>query len=125
VNVVLGAGAFVAFEKGDREVAAKLRLLQTRRVPLRTSSAVVAQIWRDRRKQALLARLMDGVRVRGLGPGDDKRTGELMAVSRTSDVIDAHLALLVEEEDQLWTSDPDDMERLLAARQVSANVVKT
>jgi hypothetical protein len=123
--VILDAGAFVAIEKRDRRVGAMLRVLQQRRVPLATSSAVVAQVWRDGRKQALLARLLSGVDVRALAPGDDRRTGELLGLAKTTDVIDAHVALGVEDGDRVLTSDPGDIRCLLQARGVDAAVVAT
>ena len=125
MKAVLDAGAFVAVEKRDRRVGALLRVLQQLRVPLRTSSAVVAQVWRDGRKQARLARILAGVGVRSLAPGDDRRTGELLALTGTSDVIDAHLALEVDDNDHLLTRDPDDLARLLDARGVDATLVTT
>jgi hypothetical protein len=125
VRAVLDAGAFVAIEKRDRSLGAMLRVLQQRRVPLETSSAVVAQVWRDGRRQALLARLLSGVDVRALAPGDDRRTGELLALAKTADVADAHLALGIEDGDRVLTSDPDDIERLLDARGVDATVIVT
>jgi hypothetical protein len=125
VRVILDAGAFVAVEKRDRHVGAMLRVLQQRRVPLATSSAVVAQVWRDGRKQALLARAVSGVDVRALASDDDKRTGELLALSKTNDVIDAHLALGVEDGDRVLTSDPDDLAHLLDVRGVDARIVLT
>jgi hypothetical protein len=123
VRAVLDAGAFVAIEKRDRHVGAMLRVLQQRRVPVETSSAVVAQVWRDGRKQALLARVLSGVGVRALGPSEDRRTGELLALAKTDDVIDAHLTLGVEDGDRVFTSDPGDIKRLLGARRVEAIVV--
>jgi hypothetical protein len=102
-----------------------LRLLQQRRIPLGTSSAVIAQVWRDGRRQALLARVLSGVDVRALAPGDDKRTGELLALAKSDDVVDAHLALSVENGDRVLTSDPDDIEKLLSARKVKATIVMT
>jgi hypothetical protein len=125
VKGVLDAGAFVAIEKRDRRLGAMLRVLQQRRVPLGTSSAVVAQVWRDGRKQALLARILQGVAVRALAPGDDRRTGELLARTKTDDVIDAHLVLGVEEGDRVFTSDSGDVERLLHARGIDAAVIMT
>jgi hypothetical protein len=124
VKAVLDAGAFVAIEKRDRKVGALLRVLQQRRVPLWTSCAVVAQVWRDGRKQALLAQVLSGVGVRPLGPHDDRRTGELLAHTRTDDVIDAHLALVVEDGDHLVTSDPDDLEQLLREREIACTVTR-
>jgi hypothetical protein len=82
-------------------------------------------VWRDGRRQALLARALSGVDVRALAPGDDKRTGELLALAKSDDVVDAHLALSVENGDRVLTSDPGDIEKLLAARKVKATVVVT
>lgn len=124
MKVVLDTGAFIAIDRGDRQVGAMLRVLQQARVPLSTSAAVVAQVWRDGRTQARLSRVLEGVAIRALGPGDDRRTGELLQVAGTPDVIDAHVALSVDHEDRLLTSDPDDLERLLAARNISAEIVR-
>jgi hypothetical protein len=125
MKVVLDAGAFVAVEKRDRKIGAMLRVLQQQRVPLWTSAAVVAQVWRDGRKQALLAKTLAGVGVRALDEGDDKATGELLELAHTDDVIDAHIALAVDDGDHVLTSDPDDIARLLAARRIDATVTKT
>ncbi len=123
MKVVLDAGALVAVDKRDRKVGAMLRVLQQRRVPIWTSAAVIAQVWRDGRKQALLAQVLGGVGNRALAAGDDRRIGELLALARLHDVIDAHVALLVETGDHVVTSDPDDLSRLLAARRIAATLV--
>jgi hypothetical protein len=123
VKVILDAGAFVAIERRDRRIEAMLRVLHEQRVALWTSAAVVAQVWRNGRKQALLARILPGVGVRALAPGDDIRIGELLAVSRTDDVIDGHVALLADDADRIVTSDPRDLARLIEARGVDAEVV--
>ena len=124
MKAVLDAGAFVAVEQRDRRVGAMLRVLQQRKVPLLTSAAVVAQVWRDGRKQALLAQILSGIAVAPLGAGIDRKTGELLAVSHGHDVIDAHLALCIDEADHVLTSDPVDLRRLLDARRVAATVVR-
>ena len=124
MKVVLDSGAFIAVDRGDRQVGAMLRVLQQGRVPLSTSAAVVAQVWRDGRTQARLSRVLGGVAIRALGAGDDRRTGELLRVAGTPDVIDAHVALSVDHEDRLLTSDPDDLQRLLAARNIAAEIVR-
>jgi hypothetical protein len=125
MKAVLDAGAFVAIEKRDRRMGAMLRVLQQHRIPVGTSAAVVAQVWRDGRKQALLARVLQGVAVQALAPEEDKRTGELLALARSDDVIDAHLVLGVGDGDRVFTSDPADIKRLLAARGVDAAVTRT
>lgn len=123
MKVVLDAGAFVAADKSDRRLGAMLRVLQKQRLPLRTSSAVVAQVWRDGRKQARLAAVLAGVDVIPLAPDEDRRTGELLATSRTKDVIDAHLSLRVEDGDLVLTSDRADLEHLLATRRIEATII--
>jgi len=61
--------------------------------------------------------------VRPVDDFDAKRAGELLAVARTSDVVDALVALLAQPADQLLTSDPEDMIHLLSIRGVPATVV--
>jgi hypothetical protein len=82
-------------------------------------------VWRDGRKQALLAHLLAGVDARALAPGVDRRTGEPLALAKTDDVTDAHLVLGVEDGDRVFTSDPDDIKRLLKVRGVGATVIVT
>lgn len=123
MKAVLDAGALVAIDKRDRLVGAMLALLQAQGVPLHTSVAAVAQVWRDGRKQALLARVLAGVKVVGLAPGDERSIGELLAKAGTSDVVDAHVALLVGHGDRLLTSDAKDLQRLLKAKRTTALIV--
>lgn len=123
MKAVLDAGALVAVERRDRRIGALLRVLQQRRVPLWTSAAVLAQVWRDGARQATLARLLQGVGVRPLALDAGKQAGALLGSTGTDDVVDAHLALLLEAGDRVLTSDSDDVLRLLAARRVRAIVV--
>jgi hypothetical protein len=122
VKAVLDAGALVAIDRRDREVGAQLRVLQQQGTPLRTSAAVVGQVWRDGRKQANLARVLAGVGTEALVRDDGKRIGELLARAGSADVVDAHIALLVAQEDIVLTSDPGDVRALLQARGVPAHV---
>lgn len=123
MKAILDAGALIAIERRDRRIEAMLRVLHEQRVPLWTSAAVVAQVWRNARKQALLARILPGVGVRALAPGDDTRIGELLAATGTDDVIDGHVALLADDTDRIMTSDPGDLARLIAARGVDAEII--
>ncbi|HEV7452835.1 MAG TPA: hypothetical protein VGO16_15890 [Pseudonocardiaceae bacterium] len=45
--LVLDAGAFVAAERDDRVLIARLRAAQRHGVELRSNAIVVAQVWRD------------------------------------------------------------------------------
>jgi hypothetical protein len=123
MTVVLDAGALVAIDKRDRRVGAMLRLYQEARVPVLTSNAVVAQVWRNGRRQANLARVLNGLDRVPLDAAWDTRVGELLAAAGGSDVVDGHVALLVSPDDKLLTSDVDDLRPLLDVRRVNAEVV--
>ena len=120
MRAVLDAGALGAIDRRDRVIGAQLRVLQQQATPLRTSAAVVAQVWRDGRKQANLARVLAGVGVEPLGEG--KQIGELLGQTGSADVVDAHVALLVTPGDLVLTSDPGDIRTLLQATGVAARV---
>lgn len=123
VAVVLDSGALIAVDRRDRRVGAMLRAAQRERVPVRTSAAVVAQVWRSGARQVNLARTLAGVAVFSLDGGSGRRVGKLLAASRSRDVVNAHVALITEPDDTMLTSDPDDLRALLAARAVSANLL--
>jgi hypothetical protein len=122
VKAVLDAGALVAIDRRDRVIGAQLRVLQQQSTPVRTSAAVVGQVWRDGRKQANLARVLEGVGIEALGKGDSKRIGELLRQTGSADVVDAHVALLVAAGDLVLTSDPGDIRALLQRRGIAAHV---
>lgn len=122
MGVVLDAGALVAIDRGDRE--ANRVLHRTRSRGVRTSSAVVAQVWREGAKQARLALALRGIEVVALDKAVDRRIGELLRESVTSDVVDGHVALLANTGDYVFTSDVGDIGRLLDVRGVRAEVLR-
>ena len=122
--VILDAGALVAIGRRDLAVRRLLDEASRRPTGVVTSAAVLAQVWRNGSRQAVLARMLRGFDIRPLGAVAGRRVGELLAMSRTSDVIDAHVALLVRDGDAVLTSDPDDIERLVATLGVAAAVIK-
>jgi hypothetical protein len=122
VKAVLDTGALVAVDRRDRMIGAQLRVLQHQGTPIRVSSAVVGQVWRDGLKQANLARVLTGVGIEALGKDDGRRIGELLALAASTDVVDAHVALMAANTDLILTSDPSDIRQLLQARGVSARV---
>lgn len=123
-GVVLDAGALVAVDRGDRHVGALLRVAWEAGLHVRTSAAVVAQVWRAGSRQARLARVLTGVAVRPLDDADARRVGALLAATGARDVVDAHVALGVAPGDRVLTSDPEDIERALEALDVQAVVVR-
>lgn len=124
MKAVLDAGALVAIDKGDRTVGAMLRVLQRDEVPVTTSGGVVAQVWRDGRRQANLARILSGVDVEAIDDVTGRRVGNLLRQNQSDDLVDAHIALLVQPGDQVLTSDEPDIRALLRTRRVRAHIIR-
>lgn len=121
-RLILDAGAFVAFEKGDARVRARLAAARRLGLELVTTSPVIGQVWRDGRRQVLLARLIAATNVDAPTEPAARRAGELLAKTKTHDVVDAMLAGRVKDGDTVLTSDPHDLEVLLATTGVRATV---
>jgi hypothetical protein len=116
VKLVIDSGGLLALERNDRPMWRRFKaaLLQGS-VPV-THGGVVGQAWRGRgSRQALLAKALGGLEVRPLDEALGRAAGELLAAARRADVVDAALALLAEDGDQIVTSDPHDLEPLAAA----------
>ena len=123
MKLVLDAGAFIAFERGDRMLAALLkRALLTNSRP-RTHGGVVGQIWRGGARQARVARLVQAVEVVSLDRELGRRAGLLLGRARRADVVDAALVLLASDGDWIVTSDPDDLQPLARAMGVQVEIV--
>lgn len=124
MSLVLDAGALIAIERADRDVVALIKRERLAgRAPL-THGGVLGQVWRGGEgKQAGLARLLPGLAVVPLDAALGSRAGLLLRLSKTFDVSDASLALLVRDGDELFTSDPADLRRLLRATGVHADIV--
>lgn len=122
-RVILDAGAFVAFERGDARVRARLAVARVGGVEVVTTSPVLAQVWRDGRRQAMLSRLAAATRIDAPDAGAARRAGELLVKTKTSDVVDALLVGLARDGDTVLTFDVADITRLLAAAGVKALVV--
>jgi len=123
VTWVLDAGALVAAERGDRELAIVIADARRRGQTVVTHGGVVGQVWRGGARQARLARLLPGVDVLPLGDRLGRAAGELLARTGGSDVIDAALVVIAGDGDAIITSDPDDIVRLAEAAGVEVDVV--
>lgn len=124
MTLLLDAGAFVAVERGDRDVVALIKRERLgQRAPL-SHGGVVAQIWRGGRgRQAEVARLLRGVDVRALDEELGKKAGMLLGRSRVTDAVDAALISLAVDGDDILTSDTGDFKALAEAVGVHVDLV--
>jgi hypothetical protein len=111
--LVFDAGGLIALDRGDRKVGALLDAATETGIDAVTSSACVAQAWRDPARQARLARRLPGFLERSLDPSAARACGLLLARARTSDIADAAIALAVEDGDTVLTGETGDIEHLL------------
>lgn len=123
MNLVLDAGALIAIDRDDRRVAGLIELGRRAEARLVTTAPVVGQAWRDGALQARLARALAMIDVQPVGLEDAKEAGDLLGRADASDVVDALVALLAMPGDQVLTSDPDDLVRLVDARHSDVRIV--
>jgi hypothetical protein len=113
--VVLDAGALIGLERNDRQLWAALKLAARSGDEVLVPSTALAQVWRGTSSQALLATALAHCVI---SPFDvlARKVGELCGRARTRDICDAHVALVAAAQaDAVYTSDPDDIRRLIAA----------
>ena len=78
-------------------------------------STVLAQVWRGSPGQALLSRALDFCEITSFD-AVAREVGELCGKTNTSDICDAHVAIIAARHgDLLYTGDSEDLARLLAA----------
>lgn len=127
-SVVLDAGALIALDRNDRSVWALLRVAADDERPVLVPAAVIAQAWRDGRRQVLLARALTHLTEISLDGKVARAAGVLCASARTADVVDATVALAAagaarNGDVAVVTSDPNDIQHLLAAVSVAAALI--
>jgi hypothetical protein len=113
-RLVLDAGGLIALERNDRNVWAAIKLAALRDAEVVIPTTVLAQVWRGTRSQVRLAQALAHC---ALAPFDPvaRQVGELCGRTRSADICDAHVALVARTGDVVFTSDPGDISRLLAA----------
>lgn len=125
MSIVLDSGALLALERGDRAMWRRLKASLVAGDAPRSHGGVIGQVWRGRGpRQALLAKALAGVDVLPLDDSLGRAAGALLAVVRGADVIDAAVALIAEDDDQVFTSDPEDIASLAAALGRHVEVVR-
>ena len=122
--LILDAGAFVAAERGDRDVVALVKRERLAGRPPVTNGGVVAQVWRGGRgRQVPVARLLAGTEVVPVGEVLGRRAGNLLAASGGSDAIDAAVVCLAGNGDDILTSDVGDLRALAEAAGVHVELI--
>lgn len=122
--LVLDAGAFVAVDRGDREMMARLRLAQQTGLVLRSTAVVITQVWRDPTgRQANLARFLGSVDVKAVDEHLGKEAGMLLGRAGKRDAVDASVVAVSETGDRILTGDVGDIGPLVAASGRSILVV--
>ncbi len=114
-GLTLDAGALIAFERNDRRAVALVARSLVHGHALAVPAGVVAQVWRDGRRQSRLARLLAAgeVEIVALDDYRAREAGQLCGAMGTSDVVDASVVLCARtRRHRIVTSDSDDLRRL-------------
>ena len=121
---MLDAGFLISIDRDERTAHTFLAAVDRSGTALHTTHPVVAQVWRDGRRQARLAAFLKAIIVH---PFDDGRpVGRLLAQAGTSDVVDAHLVMCAVRLDHgILTGDPDDIATMAAIFGPTAPAVHT
>jgi hypothetical protein len=114
-GLTLDAGALIAFERNERAVIALLARALEHELAIAVPAGVIAQVWRDGRRQARLARFLgaDEVELEALDDRRARAAGQLCGIRRTADIVDASVVLCARaRRHRIVTSDPDDLAQL-------------
>ena len=115
MTLVLDTGALIAYENRNRSVQAFLERAQRDGIDVRTTTGVVAQVWRGGPRQARLSMLLAGVLEVELSRERARRTGTLLGAAGLRDVVDGSVVDAAVDGDEILTSDPDDIRALAGA----------
>ena len=114
-GVTFDAGGLIALDRGDRRVLALLARAAERGMRVTIPATALAQAIRHPATQARLTRLVRqaSTDLVSLDGPDATSTGLLLAATRTSDIVDAHVVICARRAEQVVvTSDADDLRRL-------------
>lgn len=121
-GLTLDSGALIAAEKGDRRFWALWKEALQRGVNVTVPAPVVAQVWRGH--SAVIARVLQGCEVEALSEERAKRIGRLLAVTHTTDVVDASVVVgAAARRDAVVTSDRRDIDRLMSGLKMKIAIV--
>ena len=124
MSPVYDAGVLIAADRNDRQAWADHRVrLEAGIVPI-TTAPVVAQASRSSR-QAQLRRFLRGGQVVAFTAEQSHEVGALLAKTRTTDVVDAHVVVVASKtESVVLTSDPEDLNALALHARPRISVIR-
>ena len=125
---VLDSGALLRLERDDRDLWAMLRAQADARSNVLVPTGVVAQVWRRGHRRAHVARALKHCEEIALDSAVARATGLLCGATRSSDIVDASVALAAavaarSERTVVLTSDASDLRRLLDELRTGAEIV--
>lgn len=115
VEIVLDAGALIAFEKANPKMRAIAQESLQSGLRLVVPTTVVAQVWRSPARHARISALVNGrnSEVVAFDQPFAEATGLLCALRGTSDIVDASVVVLAQIRNaRIVTTDPKDLLRL-------------
>ncbi|HEY4159398.1 MAG TPA: PIN domain-containing protein [Polyangiaceae bacterium] len=114
-GLTLDAGGLIALDRNDRRVLALLARAEELRAHITVPATALAQALRTPAKQARLSRLLrqPSTRIVPLDGPDASQVGILLAATRSTDIVDAHVVICARRNaESIVTSDPGDLKRL-------------
>jgi hypothetical protein len=114
-GLTFDAGGLIALDRNDRRIVVLLARAAQTGAPITVPATALAQAVRQPERQARLARLVrqPTTTVVPLDRVDATSVGRLLAASKTSDIVDAHVVICGRRSGQrVATSDPGDLRRL-------------
>lgn len=111
-GLTLDAGGLIALDRDDRRVVVLLARAADIKARVTVPASALAQAIRDPARQVRLARLVrqPTTDVVPLDRVDATSVGRLLQVTRTADIVDAHVVVCAKRANQaIVTSDPVDL----------------
>lgn len=117
-TLVLDTGALISLDRNERDTWALLSITVGAGDHVTVPAGVIAQAWRDGRRQARLAQALHHCDEIALDGTHARAVGLLCAATDTSDIVDASVAVAAaalarHQPTILLTSDVDDLQPLL------------
>ena len=114
-GITLDAGGLIAVDRNERRIIVLLARTRETRARVTIPASALAQAIRRPERQVRLVRLVrqPTTDLIDLDRVDATNVGRLLAAGGTSDIVDAHVVICARRANQqVVTSDPDDLRRL-------------